>query len=105
MSKIKLGILLGVLAGIIDVIPMVIQKLSFNANLSAFTFWTVAGFMIASSNLKIKGVLKGIVLSLILLAPLASLIGWQDPKSLIPIIIMNIILGSLLGYFIDRFGK
>lgn len=105
MQKLKLGILLGLIVGIIDVIPMIIQKLTWDANLSAFTFWIVAGFFIAVSDIKLKGALKGIIISIILLVPLAFMIGWQNPISLIPIVVMNLILGSLLGYFIDRFGK
>ena len=104
MSKIKLGIILGTIAGIIDVIPMLVQKLTWDANLSAFLFWIVTGFFIATSNIKIKGVLKGIVISLITLSPTAILIGWQEPFSLIPILIMTLILGSLLGFFIDKYG-
>ena len=102
MNKIKLGIILGIVAGIIDVIPMVFQKLTWDANLSAFTFWIVAGFFISTTNLEMKSPVKGIMISLILLIPLAFIIGWQEPKNLIPIITMNVILGALLGYFIDR---
>ncbi|MFH1211526.1 MAG: hypothetical protein V1659_01200, partial [Candidatus Woesearchaeota archaeon] len=91
--------------GIIDVIPMLFQNLSSDADLSAFTFWIVAGFFIASTKTKLKGALKGIVVSLIMLIPLAIIIGWKQPASLIPIIVMNVILGALLGYLIDRFGK
>jgi len=104
MKKIKPGIILGIVAGIIDVMPMIFQKLTWDANLSAFSFWIVAGFFISTTNLDIKGAVKGIMISLILLIPLAFIIGWQDPASLVPIITMNVILGALLGYSIDRFA-
>ena len=102
MKRIKWGLLLGAVAGVIDVILMVIQKLSWDANLSAFTFWVIVGLIISISDIKLKGTLKGVVLSLILIVPLAIIIGWQNPLTLVPIIIMNIILGSGLGYLIDR---
>ena len=35
-NKIKIGIFFGIIAGIIDIIPMIIQKLTWDANLSAF---------------------------------------------------------------------
>ena len=104
MKKIHLGLLLGIIAGILDVIPMILQGLTWDANLSAFFFWIIAGFFIATSSLKLKGSLKGIVLSLLLLIPVAFLIAWQEPISLVPIIIFNIVLGALLGYLIDRYG-
>ena len=105
MSKIKLGLLLGFAAGIIDVIPMIIQKLTWDANMSAFSFWIVAGFVIAVSDMKLKGAVKGLILSLILLIPIAIRVGWQNPSDLIPILIMNILLGSALGFLIDRVSK
>lgn len=100
MKKIQLGISLGIIAGIIDVIPMIIQKLTWDANLSAFAFWIIAGFFTATTNINLKGALKGIVISILLLLPLTFIIGWQEPA-----IIMNLILGSALGFFIDKYGK
>lgn len=105
MKKIKLALILGIIAGIIDVIPMLIQKLSWDANLSAFFFWIIVGLVIATTNIKLKGAIKGIVISLILLVPLAFIIGWNSPLTLIPIVIMTLILGSLLGFLIDKYGK
>ncbi len=104
MNKIKIGLIFGLVAGILDVTPMIIQGLSWDANISAFTFWIIAGFMIATSNLKINNILKGILISFLLLIPVAVLIAWQEPISLIPMSIMTLILGSLLGYLIGRFG-
>jgi len=105
MKKTQLGILLGIIAGIIDVIPMLLQKLTCDANLSAFFFWVISGFLIATSNLKIKGVFKGIIISFLVLLPSAIIIGWQEPFSLIPIGIMTLVLGSALGFLIDKYGR
>jgi len=105
MKKTQLGILLGIIAGIIDVIPMVLQKLTWDANLSAFSLWIISGFLIATTNLKIKGVAKGIIISFMILLPAAIIIGWKEPFSLIPISIMTLILGSTLGFLIDKYGK
>jgi len=105
MNKIRLGLILGVAAGIIDVIPMIFQNLTWDANFSALMFWIVAGFFISSTNLNIRGALKGVMISLILFAPLTFIIGWKEPTILIPILTMNVILGALLGHFIDKFGE
>jgi len=105
ISKIKAGIILGIIVGIIDVIPMIFLKLTWDASLSAFLMWVIAGFMISTSNLKINGALKGILISSLMLIPSAVIIGRHQPTSLIPIFIMTLILGSLLGYFINRFGE
>jgi CHASE2 domain-containing sensor protein len=104
MKKITLGLLLGLIAGIVDTIPMIFQGLTWDANISALSLWIIAGFLLATSNLKIKGVLKGILISFLILLPSAILIGWQEPTSLAPIIIMTLLLGSILGYLIEKFG-
>jgi len=103
--KILVGALFGAVAGIIDVIPMIMQSLTWDANLSAFALWVISGFLIASSNLKIHSALNGLLISVLVLVPAAILIGWKEPASLIPIGIMTVILGSLLGYAIERFTQ
>jgi hypothetical protein len=105
MNKIVAGLALGLVAGIIDVIPMILQKLTWDANLSALAMWIVAGFLISTNELKLNGILKGILISFLLLTPVAILIAWQEPKSLIPISIMTLILGSLLGFIINKIAK
>lgn len=105
MNKITIGIMFGILAGIADVILMIIQKLSWDANLSAFSLWIIVGFLIASSNLIVRGALKGIIISLMVLLPVAILLAWKDAFLLVPVLVTTIILGSLLGYFIDKFSK
>jgi hypothetical protein len=105
MKKILTGILLGVAAGIIDVIPMILQKLPLDADLSAFCMWVVAGFMISISELKISGILKGILISFLLLIPSAIIIAWKEPFTLIPISAMTLVLGSALGFAVEKFTR
>jgi len=103
--KIIIGILLGVVAGILDVIPMVLQELTWDANISAFSMWVVVGFLISISELRIPAVLKGILTSLLVLLPCAIIIGSKEPMSLVPIGIMTLVLGGILGISIEKFGK
>ncbi|MDR2009979.1 MAG: hypothetical protein LBQ22_05810 [Bacteroidales bacterium] len=105
VKKIKIGILLGIVAGIIDVIPMILQNLTWDANLSAFTMWIIVGFLIATIDLNINSIIKGLLIAFLVLLPSAILIGWQEPISLIPIIIMTTILGGLLGFSIEKIMK
>jgi hypothetical protein len=105
VKKIMVGISFGAIAGTIDVIPMILQNLTWDANLSAFSMWVVNGFLISSSNLKMNSILKGVLISFAVILPVAILIGWKDPASLIPILFMTGILSSALGYSIERFGS
>ena len=104
-KKIIKGIALGAIAGIIDITPMIIQKLPLSSILSAFSMWAALGFLVNTSALKINGTLKGLLLSFLVLLPTAILIGQAEPVSLIPISIMTVILGASLGYASDKIIK
>lgn len=104
MTKTTKGILFGALIGLVDLAPMIFQGLRLDADLSAFSLWIISGFLIANTSLAFKGPVKGVVVSFLVLLPSAVLIGWEEPFSLVPIIIMTLILGSVLGYLIDRDG-
>jgi hypothetical protein len=103
--KIILGLLIGAVAGVIDLIPMIIQKLTWDAILAAFSLWILVGFMIATSNLQLKPVWKGIVIAILCLMPSAFIIGWHKPFSLLPIMVMTIVLGALVGFSMHKLMK
>jgi len=104
-KKYMIGILLGAAAGVFDLLPMILQKLTWDANLSAFSMWVVVGFLVSATDLKIKGAFKGLLVSFLVLIPSAIIIGSKEPLSLIPITAMTLILGSLLGYFQEKLSK
>jgi hypothetical protein len=105
-KRIVIGLLLGLIAGTIDVVPMLIQKLPWAADASAFCMWVVIGFFIATSELRFNPVLKGILFSFVILLPSAIIIGGKGPFSLIPISFMTLVLGGLLGFSIQKiFGN
>lgn len=104
MNKIYKGILYGIIAGIIDVTPMLFQKLSWDANLSAFIHWLIVGFLISTSTLKIKGVFKGLSIAILVLLPIGVIVGFKEPRSLIPMGVMTLILGGFLGWIIEKNG-
>jgi drug/metabolite transporter (DMT)-like permease len=105
MKKIKIGITFGIMAGIIDVIPMILQNLTWDANFSAFIMWVVNGFFISVVDIKLNPVIKGVAVSFLVILPTAVLIGWKEPFTLLPISVMTLILGSLLGFLIEKYGK
>ena len=104
-KRIVIGLIIGVVAGVIDVIPMLWQKLTWDANLSAFSLWVVVGFMLATSNLRLPIVAKGIVIAFLCLLPSLFIIGWNDPAGLIPIFVMTLILGALVGFAFHKLGE
>lgn len=105
MKKFPLSIVLGVVAGIIDVIPMLVQGLDWYSNISAFMHWIVMGFIINYTVFGTKGWLKGLIVSEISSIPIAILVFQHDCKAVIPIFIMSAILGSLIGFLGDRYAR
>ena len=105
MKRITVGLAIGAGAGVVDVVPMVLQGITWDANCSAFSLWVVSGLLIATTELKLKPVLKGIVIPLLVLLPSSFLIAWKEPASLIPILIMTVILGAVSGTVIHRFTR
>jgi len=105
MKKIFIGLLFGAIAGVIDVIPMIIQKLPLSANLSAFVMWVAVGVLIATSKLGLPPILKGITVAFLVFASVGVLIGFEEAFTLIPVGVMLVILGGGLGYAVEKFGN
>ena len=93
MNSILIALLIGIVAGIIDVIPMIIQKLDKHANWSAFVHWVVLGLIIPFVDWNIAPWLKGLIIGEIGVLPIMILVYKEDKKALIPIAIMSAILG------------
>jgi len=97
MNKLIKYLLVGIIVGIIDVIPMLFMKLSWDANISAFSMWVIISFLLYSSNLKINQIVKSIIIAFLVLMPNAILIAWNNPLNIIPVLIMTLFLSSLMG--------
>ena len=90
----------------LDTTPMIIQGLPWSATVSAFVMWTVTGFFIATSTLKLPSALKGIVIALLILATSAPIIGAGDYMVLlVPILPTTLVLGALSGWAIERLSN
>jgi hypothetical protein len=84
---------------------MFAQGLTWDANLSAFSMWVAAGFLISVVDIKLPGAIKGLLVSFLVALPVLILIGRKEPVTLIPICIMILLLGSLLGFAIEKVGR
>jgi len=105
MKKIITSLLIGTIEGTIDVIPMIIQGLDWYSNISAFVFWIVMGFVIAYISIPLKSWKKGLLVATLSILPIIIIVAASDPISIIPISIMTIILGSLVGFLTDKYAK
>jgi len=93
MENILIALIIGILAGIIDVIPMLIQKLDKFASLSAFAHWLILGLIIPFVGWNIDPWLKGLIIGELSAIPVIIMIWKNDKKAFIPILLMSAILG------------
>lgn len=98
MKEILLTLLIGIIVGTIDVLPMIKMKLDRYAISSAFTFYFVMPFIIFNLELfENLWWLKGGLITLVLSIPTTILASKADKKAILPISIMAVILGTVIG--------
>jgi len=98
MNNILLTLLIGIFAGVIDIAPMIKMKLDKYACISAFIFYFTMPFIIFNLDI-LNNIwwIKGGIICFILELPVLVLVAKEDKKGMIPIAIMSIVLGTLIG--------
>jgi hypothetical protein len=98
MDKLLLSIIIGLVAGIVDAIPMIVQKLPRYSTVSAFFHYFFVSIVILNIDLPhIAWWLEGGLISFALMIPMMIHVGHTDKKPL-PIIAANaIVIGTLVG--------
>lgn len=97
MKKSMCGILLGGAMGIVNIVPMILQKLSTDILISNLIIWFVSGFCISISNLKIRYIYQGILLSILISAPSMVYIARASMAGVIWTLIWTVLSGLVLG--------
>lgn len=98
MREFIIILLIGIFAGVIDILPMLKMKLDNYSVFSAFFHYIISSFVIFNTDLFNQvGWLKGGIITLFLAIPVMILVAKNDKKSVIPMIVMSILLGSLMG--------
>jgi hypothetical protein len=91
--------MIGIVARIIDVLPMIAQKMNWVANLSAFMQWLALGLVIPYVDWPLVAPwLKGAIIALLFAIPILLIVGAEDKKALMPITIMSLLLGAGVGW-------
>ncbi len=93
-----LTLLIGILAGIIDVMPMIKMKVDKYSCMSAFLYYVIVPFFVFGINwFKDLWWLRGGVVAILMAIPVIILVSKEDKKSPVVMIIMSIVLGSIIG--------
>jgi hypothetical protein len=101
MSRVPLGVLLGLAIGAIDIVMML--PLSFPdrraALAGAFCARFALGFFAATVRLPLPPIVSGIVVGLLTSAPDAII-----TKTYAPILVTGVVFGAAAGWIVARFG-
>ncbi|RRD01950.1 hypothetical protein [Prevotella sp. OH937_COT-195] len=85
MKELLFGATIGFVAGIIDIIPMILQKLDKTSCISAFVHYFVLGLIIPFVNIDIYPWLKGALIAILTAFPIMIIVYPKDKKAIIPI--------------------
>jgi hypothetical protein len=98
MNVLFTGIMVGIVAGALDALPMIIKKLDRKDTVSAFIQWFFASIVIALVD--IPGVvwwLEGSIIGVALATPIVITVSKTDKKSVPIILTTSVVLGALVG--------
>lgn len=98
MNSLLLSVIIGLVAGLIDIIPMILQKIPRYSIVAAFLFFFFISIVILHVDIPyIPWWLEGGLISLALMTPVLIHVGVTDKKP-VPIITINtIVLGTLIA--------
>jgi len=97
MNNILIAVIIGLAAGLIDVIPMIIQKLDKTSCISAFIHYFILGLIIPFVNWDLDPWFRGMIISLLMALPVMVIVYSKDKKAIIPMTIFALILGAGIG--------
>ncbi len=97
MNDIFIALTIGFIAGLVDIVPMIIQKLNKQDTLSSFLHYLALGIIIPYVHWGIAPWIKGIVIALITAIPIMIIVYKTDKKAVLPMIVFSLILGAGIG--------
>ena len=93
-----LTLLIGIIAGVIDVLPMIKMKVDKYSCLSAFAYYVILPFVIFGVNwFGDLWWLRGGFVAILMAVPTIVLVTKEDKKSPIMMAVLSIVLGSIIG--------
>lgn len=98
MDKLLFSVIIGLVVGIIDIIPMIIMKLPRYSTIASFFHFFFVSIVILNVDIPyIPWWLEGGIVGLVLMIPMLIHVGHSDKKPL-PIIAFNaVFFGTLVG--------
>ena len=98
-----MAIIIGLVAGLIDIAPMIFMKLEMGTNISTFVHYFALGLIVPFVSWEITPWLKRMIISIISAIPVMIIVYPQDRKAIIPMHAFSWILGAGIGFAGTKF--
>jgi hypothetical protein len=105
MKTFLISLAIGLIAAVIDTVPMIIRKMDKFFIISAFCTWIILGLFIPKINFVSISFINGVIVAILFVLPMSFLIYKLDQKGLPAVIITTIVLGCAVGFFSKMFIK
>jgi len=90
-------LVIGILAGTIDIIPMLKMKIDRYSTISAFAFHLIAPFILFAVTIPVPVWSKGGIIYILLAIPTIILVAKSDKKSVPIMIASSLVIGTVVG--------
>ena len=94
--------LVGLAAGLLDLIPLVMVGAPVFNMVAIVVFWLVAVFFMAKTKLVANPWLNGLAVAVLIMLPVVLIVYTVNPKDFLPMLSMAVILGPLSGAALHR---
>ncbi|MGL4728140.1 MAG: hypothetical protein ACRCWO_05250 [Bosea sp. (in: a-proteobacteria)] len=105
MTKLLITLGIGILAGLIDVLPMILRKGEWITIASAFTHWVVTTILISYAVMPLAPWIKGALIGGLSALPVLITYSQTKPASVLPILGISLVLGAIIGLATARFAS
>ena len=95
-------VMVGLVAGLLDLIPLVMVGAPLFNMVAIMVFWLVTVFFMAKVTLFRNPFLNGLVVAVLIMLPVVMTVYTVNPKDFLPMLSMAIVLGPLAGAALHR---
>jgi hypothetical protein len=104
MSKLLATLVIGLIAGLVDIAPMILRGTDRIVLASVFTHWFVTTIFISYAVMPVPSLVKGALIGVLSSLPILITYSAQHPERVLPIFAISVGLGAAVGYLTSRFA-
>jgi hypothetical protein len=95
-------VIIGLAAGLLDLIPLIMVEAPLLNMAAIVIFWLVAVFFMTRASLFKNPLLNGLAVAVLIMLPVVMTVYVVNPGDFLPMLSMAVILGPLSGFALNR---